>query len=91
MKGTISGGFEYEIMDGAKDDIELLEALRDLDRGNILSAIDALEKLIGVEQKKRLYEHLRDENGKVSGVAVMTALTEMLDDAKEQSKDIKNS
>ena len=57
IKGTTKSGFDYTVQEEALDDYELLEELRE---------IDAIEKIIGPEQKEQLKEHVRDEAGRVS-------------------------
>lgn len=64
-KGTTSTGFEYEITDEAMNDAELLDALIEAEDGNVISMRRAIDRLLGKEQVKRLYEHLRDEHGRV--------------------------
>ena len=63
--GTTSTGFQYEITDEAMNDAELLDALIEADEGNATSMMKAMSKLLGAEQKKRLYEHLRNKSGRV--------------------------
>lgn len=75
--GTTSTGFEYIITDEAMNDAELLDALIESDEGNATSTMRAISKLLGVEQKKRLYEHLRDEHGRVPIVGERSLTSEM--------------
>ena len=63
--GTTSTGFRYEITDEAMNDAELLDALIEADEGNATSMMKAMNKLLGTEQKQKLYEHLRNEHGRV--------------------------
>ena len=63
--GTTSTGFQYEITDEAMNDAELLDALIEADEGNATSMMKAMNKLLGAEQKQKLYEHLRNEDGRV--------------------------
>ena len=63
--GTTSTGFQYEITDEAMNDAELLDALIEADAGNATSMMKAMNKLLGAEQKQKLYEHLRNEHGRV--------------------------
>jgi len=69
-------GFVCEIEEEAIDDIELLENLSRLDRGEVACLPDAVRQLLGEEQRKALYEHLR-VNGRVSVKAVAEALGEI--------------
>ena len=64
IKGTTKSGFNYTIQEGALDDYELLEELREIDKGNTSLIVDVIEKIIGSEQKEQLKKHVRDETGK---------------------------
>lgn len=89
IKGTTSSGFEYEIEDEALDDMELLDALVDIDEGSTSSYRYAIKALLGEEQRKALYEHVRNKKtGRVSAKAVFKEFAEVLTSAKG---DVKNS
>lgn len=89
IKGTTSSGFEYEIEDEALDDMELLDALVDMDEGSTSSYRYAIKALLGEEQRKALYEHVRNKKtGRVSAKAVFKEFAEVLTSAKG---DVKNS
>ena len=75
--GTTSTGFEYVITDEAMNDAELLDALSEADEGNATSMMKAMNKLVGTEQKQKLYEHLRDEHGRVPIVGERSLTSEM--------------
>ena len=75
--GTTSTGFEYVITDEAMNDAELLDALIEADEGNATSMMKAMNKLLGAEQKQKLYEHLRNENGRVPIVGERSLTSEM--------------
>ena len=62
IKGTTKSGFDYTVQEEALDDYELLEELYP----QAVAFIDAIEKIIGPEQKEQLKEHVRDEAGRVS-------------------------
>lgn len=83
MKGTTESGFEFEIEEDALDDIELLEDLCALDRGELDALPAALERIIGTEQKKALYNHVRNEKGRVTTTAVVNEIKNIFEAAKE--------
>lgn len=59
-------GLEIEVIDNAFDSIETLDALADLADEDPF-AIPRLGKLLFTkEEKKKLYDYYRDENGRVS-------------------------
>lgn len=85
IKGKTKTGFEYEIKDEVLDDMELVEALART--GTDPSAIiEAMERILGAEQKKKLYEHARQKDGHVSIAACEAELEEILSEAGENAK-----
>ena len=91
IKGTTSSGFNYEIPDDALDDMELLDALVDMDEGSSTSYRYAIKALLGEEQRQALYEHVRNKKtGRVSAKAVFKEFAEVLTSAKEDNG-VKNS
>ena len=77
IKGKTKSGFVFEIDEEAKDDMELLEGLIQIDQGDLRSIPNVLVMLLGEEQKKALYDHCRGEDGVVP-----------LDRVAEEMKDI---
>lgn len=63
MKTT--SGFEIDIDQTRFDNAELLDALSDLNAGDGLAVSRVLSLLLGKEDKKRLYDHCREEDGRV--------------------------
>lgn len=83
MKGKTSSGFEYELNEEALDDYELLEDLCEMDAGNMAKMSSVMNRLIGTEQKERLKEHLRMENGRVPASKMMNEIGEIFGNVKE--------
>lgn len=91
-KGTLKNGFKFTIDDTRLDDMELLEQLVEIDKGNVLVLPEVINKIIGEDQKKKLYDSLRDKKtGVVSSTAVGDALTEMFEVINDQEDTAKNS
>ena len=84
MKGKTSSGFEYELNEEALDDYELLEDLCEMDAGNMSKMSSVMNRLIGAEQKERLKEHLRTENGRVPMSKMMIEIEEIFKNAKKE-------
>lgn len=78
LTGKTTAGFEYTIDETTLDNMELLDALSDLENGDILAVSKVVTLLLGVEQKKRLYNFLRLDNGTVPVDAVSNAVVEIL-------------
>lgn len=77
MKVVLEDGFALDIDDKKLDDYELMEALTDIDKGKAARITDAVDILLG-EEKKRLFEHIREEKGYVSMEVVQNALLEVI-------------
>ena len=86
LTGTTSSGFEWEIAEDALDDMELLDALAEIDAGKLEAASAACLHLLGKPQRTALYDHLRDERGRVRISAVSTELGEILLAMKDGKK-----
>lgn len=87
MTGTTSKGFQFTINENTLDNMELVDALAELEDGNFLVVSKVLTLLIGKEQKKALYDLLRREDGTVPVKDVSDAITEIL----QSSEELKNS
>lgn len=77
IKGTTASGFAYEVEKAAMNDMELVELLADGGENNPMTYPKMTEMIFGKEQKQRLYEHLRDEKGRVPVDGVMDALKDV--------------
>ena len=86
LTGTTSSGFHWQIAEDALDDMELLDALAEIDAGKLEAASAACLHLLGKPQRTALYDHLRDENGRVRISAVSTELGEILLAMKDGKK-----
>lgn len=75
--GKIHQGAEFEIAEDALDDMELLELITEADANqNLLPKV--VLSLFGADQKKKLYDILREEHGKVRISDVGVAIQEVL-------------
>lgn len=73
-----ASGFEIELDDTKLDDMELIDALHDLGQKDTLALSQVVIRLLGREGRERLYEHLRDTDGRVAASAVSQAVGELL-------------
>jgi PleD family two-component response regulator len=87
MDVKTKSGFKCKLDEDALDDVELLDDLMDLDSGESISIRRIVDRLMGKEQRKKLYDHLRDKNGRVK----LDAITDELTDLFNQVKELKNS
>ena len=74
---TTQSGFHCQLRDNWNDDIELLELLVQVDEGKLQTMPTVLERILGADGKKQLYDHLR-KDGVVSISAVQAALMEIV-------------
>ncbi len=74
-----SAGNCYKIDKECSDDMELLDALIDLDSGDLSGMKQVIKILLGDEGKKVLYEANRKDNGRVSADGVLAELKEIMD------------
>ena len=82
MKGRLSTGFEFQVDEKNLDNMEMVEAIAECDT-NPIAMTHVIKMLLGEEQKKRLYDHLRTEDGRVPIKAVSTAVVEIFNSAKK--------
>lgn len=83
-KGTLDSGFEFEIDETRLDDMRFLEDLAAMDENPLLMP-RVIERMLGKEQKERLYTHL-EKDGKVSIADFSAAISEIF----EKSSKLKN-
>lgn len=83
LTGVTSSGFEYKITDESIDDMDLVEALAEVDSGSKLAITKVLSLLFGEDQKKALYEHLREKYGRVPISAVESELMDVIKNSKD--------
>lgn len=76
-KGTTKSGFNFAIDKEVLDDMELIEMLADEANGDITLLPAICESVLGEKQKKTLYEHVREKNGKVKISVIEKELVEM--------------
>ena len=86
MKGKTSTGFEFDIEDERLDDMELVDIMAEVDENPLLMP-KLCKMILGEEQKKRLYDHLRSEDGRVPIEATTNAIQEIFN----SPGDLKNS
>lgn len=84
----LSCGFETEIDEDAINDVEMLEELNALQEDSDPTAFIRITKLFGMEKKdrKRLYEALKDENGRTPVEAFIGAVTEIFTQLNTKKK-----
>lgn len=77
------GGFKCEISKDVFDDWELLEAFREIDKGDASAIVDVAPKLLGDKQYQKLKEFARDKSGKLRSSKMIEIVNEIMLSIKE--------
>lgn len=83
LTGNTKSGFKFEIDEEILDDYDFLELLCKIDEGATSLTIKMVDTLLGEEQKEKLKNHVRTENGKVSAKALLAEVMEIFNATKE--------
>ena len=84
-KGTTSTGFVFEFDETLFEDMEFIELLAEADANGMMFP-RFLDRMLGEDQKKKLYDHVRGEDSRVNIADVKREVVEMM----EASEDTKN-
>lgn len=84
-KIKLDSGLNLNVRDDVMDNMELLDDLVELDEGNGYAISRVLNRMLEPDEKKKLYEHLR-ENGVTKVSRVVTAMKEIFDKLGETGK-----
>ena len=82
IHGKTRTGFEFEVDPAVLDDMELLDAIVEIEE-KPFGVSKVLRMVLGDQQRKALYEHLRNEMGRVPVQAVMDAIIDIFTSGKE--------
>lgn len=85
-KGTLKNGFKFAINEDVLDDVELMEDMAAAQGEDPLRVVQVIKKVLGEEQKEKLYNHVRTEDGRVPTSVVSECLTEMFELIGETGK-----
>ena len=84
-KIRLENGLNLEVQDNALNNMELLDDLVDLDEGNGYAISRVVSRILTKEEKKKLYDHLR-EDGTVPIPKVVDAMKEIFDKLGDTGK-----
>lgn len=85
LNGKTKSGFEFSVDPNVLDNMELLDAVAEIDT-NPLAVSKVINMVLGAEQRKALYDHLRTEDGRVPVKAVSDAITDIFSSCGQQGK-----
>ncbi len=89
IKGTTSTGFQFEVDPIIVQDMEWVDMIAEVEEKPYLVG-KFVEKTIGKEQKKALYDHVR-KDGHVLKDDVDREVGEIIEACGQQDEDVKNS
>lgn len=79
VEGTTNSGFEFVIDGDALTDAEFLEDFVELRDGtDSLRLFRIIERMLGKDQKKKLYDHVRNDAGKVTVTALAAEFSDLI-------------
>lgn len=84
-KGTTESGFTFEVDEEELNDMEFVELLADAQEDSLMFP-RLIERMLGKDQKKALYDHIRNKKGRVPVDATIDIVTEILTLAGEDTK-----
>ena len=77
-KVRLQSGFEMELPDGALNNMEMVDALAEMESDEDPLAVSRILKaILGEKKRKELYKHLRTEDGYVPVERVVEAVREI--------------
>lgn len=76
IKGKTSTGFEFEINENILNDMEILDLVTEISEDNMMALSPLINRIIG-DQKKQLYDHVREKDGRVPVDKVSSEIVEI--------------
>lgn len=86
QKVITKSGFECLVDKKQMDDMELVDKIAEADAGNPLAVSAVIEKVLGKDQKAKLYNHLRNEDGRVPIEKVGEEIVEIITSLGNEGK-----
>lgn len=83
---VLENGLELDVNESALNNMELFDALAEMTDGNALALSNVVKLMLGVENRKKLYDYIRKEDGTVPLEKVDVCVTEIMNRLGEQGK-----
>lgn len=83
--GTTKTGFSFDVDKENLDNMELLEALNEMEENPVVLPSICI-MILGKDGKRKLYDHLRDEKGRVPVSAVVEEIKDIFEVFGQQGK-----
>lgn len=84
-RGTTQSGFTFEIDEQKLNDMRFMELLKKAQTDSLMFP-EVLDRMLGEEQKEKLYSHLENEDGIVPIDATVDIVTEIMNIAGDDTK-----
>ncbi len=85
-KGKTKNGFSYAIDENVLDDMELIDAMAEAQGNDPTQISVVVKKIFGTEQRAKLYDHIRTEDGRVPVNDVADMITEIIESIGDDGK-----
>lgn len=82
----LENGLELEVNEANLNNMELVDALAEMEEDDALAISKVVKLLLGDANRKKLYNHLRDENGSVPIEKVVNSVEEVLNKLGDNAK-----
>ena len=82
IEGKTKSGFVFSIDEDTLNDWETFKMLRKVDRGEPGYLIDAMDRLLGEDQRERMEDHMKEIHGTVRTSDMMATFMEILSSNK---------
>ncbi len=86
VKGETKTGFAFEVDENAINDMEIIDAFVTIQDGDPMPYTIIVRKLFGAEERKALYDHVRDEKGRVPIEKVALEINDIFEQIGESAK-----
>lgn len=85
-KIVLENGLELEVNESALNNMELFDAMAEMTEGNALALSNVVKLMLGNDNRKKLYDYVRKEDGTVPVEQIDKCVTEIMNLLGEQGK-----
>lgn len=86
INGKTKSGFAFSVDENAMNDMELVDVLADKEIDDAFRMSYILKRLLPADQRKKLYDHVRTDNGRVPVDAVVAEIEDIFAAMGDQGK-----
>lgn len=85
-EGKLECGFKYSVDPAVLDDMELVDALAEAQAEDPTQISVVVKKILGPDQRKKLYDFMREKDGRVPVQKVTDAVQEIIESVGQEGK-----